>query len=92
MNLEESIIWLTKQVEKLEKENATEAQIKTYLKFQLWLDELMRYRLFLSEFTREIELTEQKTKEELLELIAEEAIDWILNDIEGNPLQQKEER
>lgn len=89
MNLEQSIIWLTNQVEKLKKENAPEAQIKTYLKFQLWLDELMRYRLFLSEFTREIELTEQKSKEELLKLIADEARDWRLNDIEGNPLQQE---
>ncbi len=86
MNLEQSIIWLTNQVEKLKKENAPEAQIKTYLKFQLWLDELMRYRLFLSEFTREIELTEQKSKQELLTLIADEARDWRLNDIEGNPL------
>lgn len=89
MNLEQSIIWLTNQVEKLKKENAPEEQIKTYLKFQLWLDELMRYRLFLSEFTREIELTEQKSKEELLKLIADEARDWRLNDIEGNPLQQE---
>lgn len=89
MNLEQSIIWLTNQVEKLKKENAPEAQIKTYLKFQLWLDELLRYRLFLSEFTREIELTEQKSKEELLKLIADEARDWRLNDIEGNPLQQE---
>ena len=90
MTLEQSIIWLTNQIEKLKKENASEGQIKTYLKFQLWLDELLRYRLFLSEFTREIELTEQKSKEELLELIADEARDWRLNDINGNPLQQEE--
>lgn len=90
MTLEQSIIWLTNQIEKLKKENAPELQIKTYLKFQLWLDELLRYRLFLSEFTREIELTEQKSKEELLELIADEARDWRLNDINGNPLQQEE--
>jgi len=91
MTLEQSIIWLTNQIEKLKKENAPEGQIKTYLKFQLWLDELLRYRLFLSEFTREIELTEQKSKEELLELIADEARDWRLNDINGNPLQQEEQ-
>lgn len=89
MNLEQSIIWLTNQVEKLKKESAPEGQIITYLKFQLWLDELLRYRLFLSEFIREIELTEQKTKEELLELIADEARDWGLNDIDGNPLQEE---
>ncbi len=90
MNLEQTIMWLENQIEKLKKENAPEGQIKTYLKFLLWLDELMRYRLFMSEFTREIELTEQKSKEELLKLIAEEARDWRLNDIEGNPLQQEE--
>ena len=90
MNLEQSIIWLTNQVEKLKKENAPEALIEAYLKFELWLSELLRYRLFLSEFTREIELTEQKSKEELLKLIADEARDWRLNDIEGNPLQQEE--
>ena len=91
MTLEESIIWLADQIEKLKKENAPELQIETYLKFHAWLDELLRYRLFLSEFTREIELTEQKSKEELLELIADEAREWRLNDIEGNPLQQEEQ-
>lgn len=90
MNLEQTILWLQKKIEKLKKENAPEGQIKTYLKILLWLDELMRYRLFMSEFTREIELTEQKSKEELLKLIADEARDWRLNDIEGNPLQQEE--
>lgn len=86
MTLEQTIIWLTNQIEKLKEENAPENQIETYLKFSLWLDELMRYRLFLSEFTREIELTEQKSKEELLKLIADEAKDWRLKDIDGNPL------
>ena len=86
MTLEQTIIWLTNEIEKLKKENAPEKQIETYLKFSLWLDELMRYRLFMSEFTREIELTEQKSKEELLKLIADEVKDWRLNDIEGNPL------
>lgn len=90
MNLEQTIIWLSNHIEKLKKENAPELQIKTYLKFLSWFDELMRYRLFMSEFTREIELTEQKSKEELLKLIADEARDWRLNDIEGNPLQQEE--
>ena len=46
----------------------------------------------MSEFTREIELTEQKSKEELLKLIADETREWRLNDIEGNPLQQLEEQ
>lgn len=91
MTLEESIIWLADQIEKLKKENAPELEIETYSKFHAWFDELSRYRLFLSEFTREIELTEQKSKEELLELIADEARDWRLNDIEGNPLQQEEQ-
>lgn len=85
MNLEESIIWLSNQIEKLKKENAPEGQIKTYLKYLLWLDELMRYRLFMSEFIREIELTEPKSKQELLKLIADEARDWSLYDIDGNP-------
>lgn len=89
MTLEQTVIWLAEQIEKLKEENAPEKQIETYLKFSLWLDELMRYRLFMSEFTREIELTEQKSKEELLKLIADEAKDWRLNDIEGNPLYQE---
>lgn len=89
MTLEQTIIWLTNQIAKLKEENSPEEQIEAYLTFQLWLDELMRYRLFLSEFTREIELTKQKSKKELLKLIADEARDWRLNDIEGNPLQQE---
>lgn len=89
ITLEQTITWLTNIIEKLKKENAPDLQIKTYLKVLSWLDELLRYRLFLSEFTREIELTEQKSKEELLKLIADEAREWRLNDIEGNPLQQE---
>lgn len=65
MNLNQTVEWLKKETNRIEAEKAPQAQINAY-NILAWLCELMRYRLFLSEFTREIELTEQKSKEDLL--------------------------
>lgn len=83
MNLEQSEKWLKSEIEKLKKERVPNiAQIRTYQKYYSWLSELNRYRLMWSEIKREIELTEPKSKEELLELLEEEFEDWQLTEIE----------
>ncbi len=80
MNLEDSIRWLADQVKEIESQGAPEKQIETYKKFYYWLDELERYRLMMSELTREIEYSRQSTtvKAQILKLIDEELRDWKL--------------
>lgn len=83
MNLEQSIIWLDKELNKFKKQkNPSLPQIRTYQKYHSWLSELNRYRLMWSEIRREIELTEPKSKEELLKFLDEEFEDWQLKDVE----------
>lgn len=80
MNLEDSIKWLANQVKEIEAQGAPEKQIETYKNFYSWLDELERYRLMMSELTREIEYSKQSTtvKAQILQLIGEELRDWKL--------------
>lgn len=83
MNLEQSVMWLNGEIEKLKKERVPNiSQIRTYQKYHSWLSELNRYRLMWSEIKREIELTEPKLKEELLKFLDEEFEDWQLKEIE----------
>lgn len=83
MNLEKSIIWLKGEIEKLKKARVPNiSQIRTYQKYHSWLSELNRYRLMWSEIRREIELTEPKSKEELLKFLDEEFEDWQLNEFQ----------
>lgn len=78
MNLEQSLIWFRKHIDELKAQGRANGEIETAVKFDKWLRELCRYRLFMSEFRREIELTPQKSKEELLAFIDEEVEDWRL--------------
>lgn len=81
MNLDQSVTWLKGEIEKLKKTRVPNiSQIKTYQKYHSWLSELSRYRLMWSEIRREIELTEPKTKEELLKFLDEEFEEWQLNE------------
>lgn len=78
MNLEESIKWLKDRTKALEKEERPLEEQNVNAKFACWLDELQRYRLFLSEYQREIELTPQKNKAEQIKLLKEEIEEWKL--------------
>lgn len=78
MNLEESIKWMKDRTETLKKEERPLEEQIVNAKFACWLDELQRYRLFLSEYQREIELTPQKSKAEQIKLLNEEIKDWRL--------------
>ena len=78
MNLEQSLIWFTKHIDELKAQGRANGEIQTAQKFDKWLRELYRYRLFMSEFRREIELTPQKSKEDLLAFIDEEVEEWQL--------------
>ena len=83
MNLDQSVMWLKGEIEKLKKARVPNiSQIRTYQKFHSWLSELNRYRLMWSEIRREIELTEPKSKEELLKFLDEEFEDWQLNEFQ----------
>lgn len=84
MNLEQTIEWQEKRIRDLEKAGAVKAQIKSDEKFLSWHKELLRYRLFLSEYINEIALSEKDifTKIELLELLESEIDDWRLREIE----------
>ena len=83
MNLDQSVTWLKDEIEKLKKARVPNiSQIRTYQKYHSWLSELNRYRLMWSEIRREIELTEPKTKEELLKFLDEEFEDWQLNEFQ----------
>lgn len=78
MNLEESVRWFKDRASMLEKEDHPLGEQITNAKFACWLDELQRYRLFLSEYQREIELTPQKNKAEQIKLLKEEIEEWRL--------------
>lgn len=78
MNLEESIIWMKNRQKDLEAEDRPIGEQITNAKFACWLDELQRYRLFLSEYQREIEMTPQKNKAEQIKLLKDEIKDWRL--------------
>lgn len=78
MNLEESIRWMKDRTKALEKEERPLEEQIVNAKFACWLDELQRYRLFLSEYQREIELTPEKNKAEQIKLLKEEIKDWRL--------------
>lgn len=83
MNLDQSVMWLKDEIEKLKKARVPNiSQIRTYQKYHSWLSELNRYRLMWSEIRREIELTEPKSKEELLKFLDEEFEDWQLNEFQ----------
>lgn len=78
MNLEESIRWMKDRTKALQKEERPLGEQIVNAKFACWLDELQRYRLFLSEYQREIELTPQKNKAEQIKLLKDEIKDWRL--------------
>lgn len=81
MNLEQSIMWLTSETEKLKKAAVPEIKkIRVYQKYLSWMKECLRWRLFYSEVRRELELTEPKSKEELLKFLEEEYEEWRLNE------------
>lgn len=83
MNLAQSIEWLEGELEKIKRQKVSSIpQIRTYEKYHSWLKELFRYRLMWSEIRREIELTEPKSKDELMKFLDEEFEDWKLKEIE----------
>jgi len=80
MNLEQSIMWLTGETEKLKKAAVPEIKkILVYQKYLSWMNELLRWRLFYSEVRRELELNEFE-QEELLKFLDEEYEEWRLNE------------
>lgn len=80
MNLEQSIMWLTSETEKLKKAAVPEIKkILVYRKYLSWMNELLRWRLFYSEVRRELELTEFE-QEDLLKFLDEEYEEWRLNE------------
>ena len=78
MNLEESVRWMKDRAAILKEEERPLLEQITNAKFACWLDELQRYRYFLSEYQREIELTPQKNKAEQIKLLKDEIKDWKL--------------
>ena len=78
MNLQESISWMKDRAKALEKEERPLGKQIANAKIACWLDELQRYRLFLSEYQREIELTPEKNKAEQIKLLKDEIKDWRL--------------
>lgn len=72
------IVWLIIRTKELEEEEAPIKVQKTNAKFASWLDELLRYRLFLSEYQRELEMTPEKNKAEQIKLLKDEIEDWRL--------------
>lgn len=78
MNLEESVVWFKIRTKELEEEEAPIEAQKTNAKFACWLDELLRYRLFLSEYQRELKMTPEKNKAEQIKLLKDEIEDWRL--------------
>lgn len=78
MNLEESLVWFKIRTKELEEEEASIEVQTTNAKFASWLDELHRYRLFLSEYQRELEMTPEKNKAEQIKLLKDEIKDWKL--------------
>ncbi|MBQ1781908.1 MAG: hypothetical protein II003_03565 [Methanobrevibacter sp.] len=80
MNLEESVRWMKDRAAILKEEERPLLEQITNAKFACWLDELQRYRLFLSEYQREIELTPEKNKAEQIKLLKDEIKDWRLEE------------
>lgn len=82
MNLEQTIEWLDKRVKELEAQEAPKGQIESDKKFLSWHKELLRFRLFLSEYINEIALSEKDTftKVEMLKLLESEIDDWRLKE------------
>jgi hypothetical protein len=78
MNLQESISWMKDRAKALEKEERPLGEQIVNAKIACWLDELQRYRLFLSEYQREIELTPEKNKAEQIKFLKDEIKDWRL--------------
>lgn len=78
MNLEESVVWFKIRTKELEEEGASIEVQTANAKFACWLDELRRYRLFLSEYQRELEMTPEKNKAEQIKLLKDEIKDWQL--------------
>lgn len=79
MNLEQTIRWFTLHIDELKEQKADPKHIETAQKFLFWMSELNRYRLFMSEYQREIELTPEKNKKEQLQLLNDEIKDWNLD-------------
>ena len=72
------------EIKRLKQEQNPDAKrIETNEQLLSWLDELFRFRLFLSEFTREIQYLDesQLDKEWLLNFIDGEVEDWRLKGI-----------
>lgn len=82
MNLEQTIEWLDKRVKELEVQEAPKGQIESDKKILSWHKELLRFRLFLSEYINEIALSEKDTftKVEMLKLLESEIDDWRLKE------------
>lgn len=78
MNLEEVIVLLKVRAKELEEKEAPILEQNTNAKVAGWLDELLRYRLFLSEYQRELEMTPEKNKAEQIKLLKDEIKDWQL--------------
>lgn len=80
MNLENTIEWMERRIKNLEESGASKRQIKSDEKMCSWLKELLRYRLFYSEYHREIHLSKKNTftKKEILDLLDSECDDWRL--------------
>lgn len=80
MNLEDTIEWMERRIENEKASGAPKGQIKSDEKIVLWLKELLRYRLFYSEYHREIHLSKKNrfTKQEILDLLDGECEDWRL--------------
>lgn len=80
MNLEECLEYYKKRTNELKQNGAPEGKIVMSYILSEWLDELLRYRLFLSEYKREIAMTPEKNKAEQIKLLKDEIEDWRLEE------------
>lgn len=80
MNLEECLEHFRKRTSELKQNKAPEGKILMTHIMAEWLDELLRYRLFLSEYKREIAMTPEKNKAEQIKLLKDEIEDWRLEE------------
>lgn len=76
MNLEQTINFIKDMIEKSD----DVAAARSYQKILDWLNELLRFRLFLSEYENEYVLTNKKwhKNEEVLAFLRDEIADWRL--------------
>lgn len=76
MNLEQTINFIKDMIEKSD----DAAAARSYQKILDWLNELLRFRLFLSEYENEYVLTNKKwhKNEEVLAFLRDEIADWSL--------------